>query len=247
MPAGGRASEDPVAIDRADSLSPFPPPRWAAVRPQARRKGRSCCGWPPPTCSWLPPRRRWSAWLCGGHGEVRLDWLVPEGGGWERHHDHRCHPGPGGRPLVGGGGTRDRQVGAGYIPRHGGHRLIGDRCLNADGHGCAQRHTCDCHRRQTDRLRDGARSGRERQVADGFFVRLDDSRLPSAGRNASFCDSRTPGPHTPVTRSLPVKRGHVDLRPWRSDPVRPKRPRAFARVKCPAMAYFEAYFESFRW
>jgi len=57
------------------------------------------------------------------------------------------------------------------------------------------------------------------------------------------CDGRTPGPHTRGTRSLPVKRRHVDSRHERSDPVSPKRPRALAREICPT----DAYFESLRW
>jgi len=57
------------------------------------------------------------------------------------------------------------------------------------------------------------------------------------------CDGRTPGPHTRGTRYLPVKRGHVDSRQGRSDPVCPKRPLALARESCPTVAYFE----SFRW
>jgi len=57
------------------------------------------------------------------------------------------------------------------------------------------------------------------------------------------CDGRTPGPHTRGTSSLPVKRGHVNSRQGRSDPVSPKRPLALARETCPT----DAYFESFRW
>ena len=57
------------------------------------------------------------------------------------------------------------------------------------------------------------------------------------------CDGRAPGPHTRGTSSLPVKRGHVDSRQGRSDPVSPKRPPALAREICPT----DAYIESFRW
>jgi len=63
------------------------------------------------------------------------------------------------------------------------------------------------------------------------------------GRVSVYCDGRTPGPHTRGTSSLPVKRGHVDSRHGRSDPVSPKRPLALAREICPT----DAYFESFRW
>jgi len=74
-----------------------------------------------------------------------------------------------------------------------------------------------------------------------------ENRLPPrhtrATRSRATCDGRTPGPHTRGTRSLPVKSGHVDSRPGRSDLVSPKRPRALARVICPT----DAHFELFRW
>ena len=75
----------------------------------------------------------------------------------------------------------------------------------------------------------------------------DEDRLPPRHTHATpsraTCDGWTPGPHTRGTRSLPVKSRHVDSRLGRSDLVRPKRPRALARVICPT----HAYFESFRW
>jgi len=57
------------------------------------------------------------------------------------------------------------------------------------------------------------------------------------------CDGRTPGPRTRGSSSLPVKRGDVDSRHGRSDPVSSKRPLTLAREKCPT----DAYFDSFRW
>ena len=63
------------------------------------------------------------------------------------------------------------------------------------------------------------------------------------GALTSACEGRTPGPRTRGTSCLPVKRGHVNSRHGRSDPISPKRPLALAREICPT----DTYFESFRW